>query len=250
MGARSYIVRGRGQPDSFRSCAHGAGRRLSRTAARKRYTATDLAEWTLDGGPGESDTARWGLNKQEHPVRIQSSGGYFGPEASQETPDIHTTMFEYADGTILEFATRGEFTNDEGTQRIGNLFYGSKGWLWIDGDGRKWQSYFGPKNEKGPGADVPESSGGGSDPLVTTSIESPHYRNFVDAIRADDAKVLTSGILDGHLSSTLPHLANIAYRTGHELRFDGKSETFVNDKKADKLLTREYRKGFEIPKLT
>ena len=113
---------------------------------------------TGNQGPHQFDTARWGLNKQEHPVRIQSSGGYFNTEASQETPDIHTTMFEYADGTILEFATRGEFTNDEGTQRIGNLFYGSKGWVWIDGDGRKWQSYFGPKNEKGPGADVPDTS--------------------------------------------------------------------------------------------
>ena len=62
--------------------------------------------------------------------------------------------------------------------------------------------------------------------------------------------MLNSNILDGHLSSTLPHLANIAYRTGHELRFDGKSERFVNNQQADKLLTREYRKGFEIPKLT
>jgi predicted dehydrogenase len=206
---------------------------------------------TGNQGPHQFDTARWGLNKQEHPVRIQSSGGYFGPEASQETPDTHTTLFEYADGTILEFGTRGQFTNDEGTQTIGNLFYGTKGWLWIDANGRQWQSYFGPKNEKGPGMDVPDTNdGGGGDPRVLTSTESPHYQNFIDAIRADDAKVLNSGILDGHLSSTLPHLANIAYRVGHELRFDGKSETFVNDKKADKLLTREYRKGFDIPKLT
>ena len=43
----------------------------------------------------------------------------------------------------------------EGGQRIGNLFYGTKGWLWIDGDGHSWQSYFGRKNEKGPGADLP-----------------------------------------------------------------------------------------------
>ena len=106
---------------------------------------------TGNQGPHQFDIARWGLGKQEHPVKIQSIGGYFGAESSQETPDMHTTLFEYADGTILEFATRGEFTNDEGGQRIGNLFYGTKGWLWIDGDGRKWQSYFGPKNEKGPG---------------------------------------------------------------------------------------------------
>ena len=150
-------------------------------------------------------------------MKIQSSGGYFGPEASQETPDTHTTLFEYADGTLFEFATRGQFTNDEGTQRIGNLFYGTKGWVWIDGDGRKWQSYLGPKNEPGPGANVPAAASGGSDPLVLTSTELPHYQNFVDAIRANDAKRLNSGILDGHLSSALPHLANIAYRVGHAL---------------------------------
>ena len=46
MGAKSYIVRGRGSEDSFHSCAHGAGRRMSRSAANKRYTAADVAEQT------------------------------------------------------------------------------------------------------------------------------------------------------------------------------------------------------------
>jgi predicted dehydrogenase len=205
---------------------------------------------TGNQGPHQFDVARWGLNKSEHPVKVLSSGGFFGPESSQETPDTHTTLFEYADGTVLEFATRGEFTNDEGTQRIGNLFYGSKGWVWIDGDGRKWQSYLGPKNEPGPGEDVPERESGGSDPLVLTSTETPHYQNFVDAIRAGDAKLLNSDILSGHMSASLSHIANIAYRVGHSLVFDGKSETFDNDKKANALLTREYRKGFELPKTT
>jgi hypothetical protein len=81
---------------------------------------------------------------------------------------------------------------------------------------------------------------------VLTSIESPHYQNFIDAVRADDRKLLTCDIHEGHLSSALPQLANIAYRTGHQLTFDGKSETFVNDKDADRLLSREYRKGFEV----
>ena len=202
---------------------------------------------TGNQGPHQFDIARWGLQKQEHPVKIRSVGGYFGPESSQETPDVQTALYEYTDGTILEFATRGEATNDEGTQRIGNLFYGTKGWLWIDGDGRKWQSYFGRKNEKGPGADSPPEEGG-SDPLVLTSIEYPHYQNFIDAIRAGDPKILTCDITEGHLSSTLPHLANISYRVGRALVFDGKKEMFVDDKEADRLVTQEYRKGFEIPK--
>jgi hypothetical protein len=176
-------------------------------------------------------------------------GGYFGPESQQETPDMQTALFEYADGTILEFATRGEHTNDEGGQRIGNLFYGSKGWVWIDETGQRWQSYMGAvgaKNEKGPGADSPPEAG--AEPVGLTTTEFPHYQNWVDALRANDPKKLTCDVLEGHLSSALPHLANISYRVGRSLVFDGKSEKFVDDKKADQLLTREYRKGFEIPK--
>ncbi|MEZ5989488.1 MAG: RtcB family protein [Planctomycetota bacterium] len=41
MGARSYIVRGRGNPESFHSCSHGAGRLLSRNEARRRYSVAD-----------------------------------------------------------------------------------------------------------------------------------------------------------------------------------------------------------------
>jgi predicted dehydrogenase len=202
---------------------------------------------TGNQGPHQFDIARWGLGKQEHPVSIAAIGGYFGPQPScQETPDIHSSIFEYADGTLFEFATRGEYTNDEGTQRIGNLFYGTKGWVWIDGDGRKWQSYLGRKNEKGPGSEAkPEQ--GGSDPNVLTSQEGSHYANFVDAVRANDPKKLTCEIEEGHLSAALAHLANISYQVGRKLKFDGKSEKFVGDAEADKLLTRTYRAPFVIP---
>jgi len=46
MGARSYIVRGKGNPDSFESCSHGAGRTMSRTAAKKRFTVADQVKAT------------------------------------------------------------------------------------------------------------------------------------------------------------------------------------------------------------
>ncbi|HEV2781827.1 MAG TPA: RtcB family protein [Actinophytocola sp.] len=46
MGTGSYIVRGLGNPESFESASHGAGRRMSRTKARKRFTEADLAEQT------------------------------------------------------------------------------------------------------------------------------------------------------------------------------------------------------------
>jgi tRNA-splicing ligase RtcB len=46
MGARSYIVRGRGSPESFHSCAHGAGRLMSRNAAQKKFSVEDLESQT------------------------------------------------------------------------------------------------------------------------------------------------------------------------------------------------------------
>jgi len=46
MGTGSYIVRGLGNPDSFESASHGAGRRMSRNKARKQFTAEDLAAQT------------------------------------------------------------------------------------------------------------------------------------------------------------------------------------------------------------
>ena len=46
MGAKSYIVRGKGSAESFHSCSHGAGRKMSRSAAGKQFTADDLAQQT------------------------------------------------------------------------------------------------------------------------------------------------------------------------------------------------------------
>jgi predicted dehydrogenase len=204
---------------------------------------------TGNQGPHQFDIARWGLGKNEHPVKVCSMGGYFGEQpTAQETPDMQTALFEYADGMVLEFGTRGEHTNDEGGVRIGNLFYGSKGWLWLDETGKRWQSYMGPlgaRNEKGPGSGTKEQV----EEVGLTTTEFPHYQNFIDAIRANDPKILTCDILEGHMSAVLPHLANVAYLVKDTIVFDGKTETVKDNAKANQLLTREYRKGFEVPKI-
>lgn len=46
MGTASYIVRGKGNPDSYYSCSHGAGRRMSRNQAKKQFTVEDLSQQT------------------------------------------------------------------------------------------------------------------------------------------------------------------------------------------------------------
>lgn len=46
MGAKSFIIKGRGNPESFNSCSHGAGRKMSRTKAKAKYTIDDLKKQT------------------------------------------------------------------------------------------------------------------------------------------------------------------------------------------------------------
>jgi hypothetical protein len=50
-----------------------------------------------------------------------------------------------------------------------------------------------------------------------------------------------------HLSSGLAHLGNIAFRLGRQLKFDPKTEKFVDDADADAMLTRKYREPFVVP---
>jgi hypothetical protein len=74
-----------------------------------------------------------------------------------------------------------------------------------------------------------------------------HYQNFIDAIRANDRKLLTTTIEEGHYSCALIHFANISYRLGRSLEFDPQTERFVNDDEANALLKRDYREPFVVP---
>jgi hypothetical protein len=203
---------------------------------------------TGNQGPHQFDVGRWGLGKEEHPVKVRSFGGlYIYKDSAQNTPNTQTSIFEYADGTVFEFCTRGLLTNKEGMVDIGNVFYGSEGWLEIDADGN-WRTFFGRKGEPGPDSkNIPEES---SDAQSTVgSGAGGHYGNFVAAIRSGKQSDLNCDIEVGYRSSVLPHLGNISYRVGRELKFDGKTEQFVNDPEANKLLTREYRAPYVVPKL-
>ncbi|MEP7257716.1 MAG: Gfo/Idh/MocA family oxidoreductase [Flavitalea sp.] len=116
-------------------------------------------------GPHQFDIARWGLNKNEHPVSVYSSGGLYGfrqddnapktpgvlvyggveayghDKTSQETPNIQTSILKYDDGKIIEFEVRGRYTNSESSIGIGigNLFFGSEGYLELNGD--TWKAF-------------------------------------------------------------------------------------------------------------
>ena len=74
-----------------------------------------------------------------------------------------------------------------------------------------------------------------------------HFGNFIAAIQSGQRSDLTCDIETGHMSTVLPIIANVAYRLGRELKLDSKQETFIDDAEANKMLTRENRKGFAVP---
>src|SRR5713101_4714477 len=92
---------------------------------------------------------------------------------------------------------------DAKTNTIGNTFYGSNGYLAIDGyDAYKtWLT-----NQAEPG---PHGKGSGD-----------HYANFIDCVRSRRTQDIHSPIEEAHISTTLVHLANASYRLGRALRFD------------------------------
>lgn len=205
---------------------------------------------TGNQGPHQFDIARWGLNKNDHPVTIASTGGVFGidpKECSQETPNTQTSLFTYDDGKVLEFETRGRYTNAESSLgiKIGNMFFGTEGYLELNGS--KWKAFRQREKEPFAGSDLSTSE----TPQDPTFLKAPggteHFANFIDAIRSGNNNNLHCDVREGVMSSDLPVLANIAYRLNRQLTFRGSYEKFANDTEADMMLTRNYRPPYIVP---
>ena len=150
---------------------------------------------------------------------------------------------------MLQFEVRGLYTAGEDSLgvKIGNLFYGTEGWMEVKGS--NWKTYMGREGTPGPSSD---DSGGEQQGQALGYLAAPggggHYNNFIAAVRSRDRKDLTCDIDVGHTSTVLPLLSNIAYRLGRELHFDGRTEQFKNDHEANHMLTREYRDPYVVPK--
>jgi len=232
-------------------------------------------------GIHEMDKARWGLQKNSLPHSVVAVGGRFGYVDDGQTANSQVIHFDYGDCELV-FEVRGlpsdsPYPGKKSPKRglkpsnfVGNVWYGTEGLLVCP-------SYTGGIAYSKDGEIIKEFSGGGD-----------HYGNFVAAVRANDAKLLNADIEEGHLSSALCHLGNISYRLGDPVALDSKppfaspkaneafeslvrhlkenkielattkysngkvlklqGEQFVGDAKANQMLTREYRKGFELPK--
>jgi predicted dehydrogenase len=247
-------------------------------APMKPFTRTRFHynwHWIWDTGNGEAgnqaiheiDIARWGLGVG-FPVMVSAMGAHVMFDDDQETPNVlnATYYFEAASGKrkVMELAIRHWITNHEAeigtgaykssavpaaglnaraakqalgagdarTNTIGNIFYGAKGYLAIEGyDAYKtWLS-----NQAEPG---PSGKGDGD-----------HFANFVECIRSRRAEDIHSPIEEGHISTTLVHLANASYRLGRVLRYDPEREQVIDDDAANRLLRGTHREPYVVPEV-
>jgi len=209
--------------------------------------------WHWDYGNGdignqgvhEMDVARWGLGVTL-PTRVSSMGAHVMFDDDQETANVQMAMFEFPNPRgggdkkkILQFEVRHWITNYEGglgdppDNNIGNLFYGSEGYMAMTHRG--WKTFMGKKREPGPSGQVQGNT------------DRTHYQNFIDAIRASDPSILHGNVEQGHYSCSLIHMANTSCRLGRSLDFDPKTQRYVDDDEANRMLTRKYRSPFVVP---
>jgi predicted dehydrogenase len=189
--------------------------------------------WNWDYGTGELgnngihalDAVRM-VTGLDVPERVACGGGKYFYDDDQQTPDTQVATFDFP-GTCVVWEHRiWSKTGFEG-ESWGVALYGEKGTLIFDKKG--WHVIDGV-----------EASDQAAD-----RFEADHFRNFLDCIK--EGKRPNADVEEGHKSTLLCHLGNVALRTGRTLRFDGAREKIIDDAEAARLLAREYRKPFVLP---
>ncbi len=202
-------------------------------------------------GVHQLDMIRWGMKLRKHPTMVQALGGKYSRPNSDEThPTEMNVTYKFQDPDVMvTFETRAGYANPEagmGTtypwvnyrDLVGAIFFGSEGYLIIP-DFSSYHTFLGRKHEPGPHAAADKA----------TLMNDGHVRNWIEAVRSRDPKRLTADVAEGHLSSSLCYLGNIACETERTLKFDPQAEQFVDDEEANRLLTRDYRRPFTLPEV-
>jgi predicted dehydrogenase len=188
--------------------------------------------WDWDYGTGEIgnngvhglDLVRMLLDL-DAPLRVSSGGGKLFYDDDQQTPDTQVATFDFPHTTVV-WEHRVWAKTGLRNQPFGVELVGEKGTLVSDGHG--WHVENGVQaGEK------------------ARTMEIDHFRNFLDCVRR--RKRPNADIEEGHKSTRLCHLGNIAYRLGRTLRLDAGGETVSGDAQANAMLRRAYRRGFEVP---
>ncbi len=173
------------------------------------------------------DVCRWGLGT-DFPQRVTSSGGRYAFDDDQETPDTHTVCFEFDEGRQITW--QGLSCNKHGGGFV--TFFGTQGALDLNAGGsyRIWDL---------------------NDQLVAertendSTDEASHVTNFLAAIRDDRPDLMHAEIGEGHKSTLLCHLGNMAHRTGRALRCDPANGRVLGDDQALEYWRRDYAPGWE-----
>ena len=236
--------------------------------------------WYWDYGNGdignqgvhEMDRARWGMNKNELPKKVVSVGGRLGYEDSAETPNTMVSLMDYGDVPFI-FEVRGLDTEDYRKTKVGVIFEGENGIMVnpnyasatvFDKDGKQVQS-FGGGGDAHHFRNFVDACRSGKREDLNAEIEQGHLSSALCHLPNVSYRVGAKGTLDkadpfeGNaaaqeaLERMRKHLtgngvkADAPVTVGRMLSIDGKTEKFVGDEEANKLLTREYRKPFVVP---
>jgi predicted dehydrogenase len=203
------------------------------------------------------DVVRWALAKNTHPVRIHCVGGFFADNSEQETPNVQNASFEYADGTLVELEVTTLPSPSFGGVQMGEFFYTPTGYVTSARNWTAMEGEFIPGDSPDPPSGISLRASNLSFPKISYKPgpaipglplqEKSHFDNFIDCVRSRRREDLRCEILEGHLSTALCHLANIAFRTGRKLTFDPATETFPGDAEANGYLTRRYRPPYVVP---
>jgi predicted dehydrogenase len=201
-----------------------------------------------DQGVHQLDIIRWGLGLDNHPTKAQAMGGELFAQGDEDTPSNLVFACQFGDRKeLVQFETRKGFTNSEAGMGIeypfvdhqnvvGVIFFGVEGYMIIP-DYSSYYVFLGRDRKPGPSGNV------AGNPMM----DADHFRNWIRAVRSRNPGDLSAEIEEGHRSSVLAHLANIAYATGKTLDFDPMAERFVNAADADQQLTRPYREPYVVP---
>ncbi|MCW5979991.1 MAG: Gfo/Idh/MocA family oxidoreductase [Bryobacteraceae bacterium] len=208
------------------------------------------------------DVVRWGLNKKVHPVTIHCDGGrYIDDDSDQEVPNVQVALFKYADGTHVDLEMTTLYSPPFGGVQMGEFFYTPQGYV---SSAENWSTVLGhfvPQTRPDLPSGVSERAVNLSFPKISyekgpaipdldpeaKDEDANHFENFIRCVRSRKREDLNCEVEDGHLSTSLCHLANIAYRTGRKLKFDPATETFPGDEEANRYLTRAYRAPYTLP---
>ncbi|AMR31562.1 dehydrogenase [Mucilaginibacter sp. PAMC 26640] len=195
----------------------------------------------LNNGTHEIDVMRWGLGV-DFPDRVTSSGGRFAFKDDWETPDTQTILANFPNNTAISWEGRScNNFNSEGVGR-GVVFYGDKGTIYYGG-GNGYQVYdYDNKLVKEIKDEAPVDAGNKVSP--TELLDRIHLQNFVSAVQGDAQ--LNQTIINGHKSTVIPQLGNIAQRMGRVLNCDPQNGHILHDPEAMKLWTRDYQPGWNL----